>query len=75
MLKGNKHRDLHNALTDGRISPEEYDKKIKAHERESMRVMLRQNMALKPNSKKPVTQHKTPAKESLGAAHDGTEVK
>ena len=48
MLKNNKHRDLHNALTDGRMSPEDYDKAIKKHERESMRAMLRQNMLNAP---------------------------
>jgi hypothetical protein len=43
-MKDNYHRDLHNLLTSGKISSDEYSRKIEKHNREAMRVMLRKNM-------------------------------
>jgi len=44
-LKDNHHRDLWNALTDGRITPEEYHKRIEAHNAKSIHVMLKKNLS------------------------------
>lgn len=43
-MKSNYHRELHHALTTGKMSPEDYTKKMNKFNRESMRKMLRQNM-------------------------------
>lgn len=44
-LKDNTHRDLWNALTDGRITADEYHKGIEAHNKDSIKVMLKKNLA------------------------------
>jgi hypothetical protein len=51
-LKDNTHRDLWNALTDGRITADEYHKRIEAHNKQSIHVMLRKNLAKKPGHNK-----------------------
>lgn len=43
-MKDNYHRDLHHALTQGDITPEDYHKKIEKFNRESMRKALRQGI-------------------------------
>jgi hypothetical protein len=61
-MKGNTHRDLHHALTSGKISPEEYSKKIERFNRDSMRKMMALNMRTGPRSN---------AKDTLGQGHKG----
>jgi len=52
-LKDNKHRDLHHLLTTGKISPEEYSRKMESHNRQAMKKMLQQNLSKKYSKVKP----------------------
>lgn len=45
-MKDNYHRDLHNAVTQGTMSPEDYSRKMEKHNREAILKMLRQRMKL-----------------------------
>jgi hypothetical protein len=43
-MKDNYHRELHHQLTSGKITSAEYTRKVERHNRQAMRVMIRQNM-------------------------------
>ncbi len=52
-LKDNHHRKLHHLLTTGKISPEEYTRKIEYHNRIALKKMLRDNLSKKYAKVKP----------------------
>ena len=43
-MKDNYHRELHHQLTTGKITSDEYTRKIEKHNRQALRVMIRNNM-------------------------------
>ena len=54
-MKDNYHRDLHHALTQSSITPEQYHAKIEKFNRESIRKALRQNLKKSVKINKGVT--------------------